>query len=95
MMELMKNMMKGKNSVENTNSLNMAIPQEAKEEEPAFLLVYTHPQAQTSQRDIPNHDSTIIRLFDYLPFYSCGTNDECRIASQYKYDGHADSTRSR
>ena len=41
-MEMMKNMMKGENS-ENTNPPKVAIPQDAKKEEPTFSLIYTHP----------------------------------------------------
>ena len=51
-MEMME-MIKGKNSAENTNPPNVAILQEAKKEEPTLPLVYAHPQAQTSQRTYP------------------------------------------
>ena len=48
MMEMIKNLTKGKNSVENPLMANVATPQEGKKEELVFLMIYTHPQAQTS-----------------------------------------------
>ena len=42
----------------------MVIPQEAKKEEQAFPLVYTHPQAQTSQETYP----TMIPQSEGFPF---------------------------
>ena len=43
----------GENSVENPIMTNVATPQEGKKEELVFPMMYTHPQAQTSQKVYP------------------------------------------
>ena len=53
MMEMIKNLTKGKNSLDNPEMTNATTFLEGKKEEMVFPMMYTYPPGQTSQRTYP------------------------------------------